>query len=276
MDTSSNYYVYVYIDPRNFEEFYYGKGKGNRKESHLFEVSDSDKVRRINAIKSEGLQPTIKVVAKDLTETEAFLVEKTLIWRLGKNLTNKSSGHFADKFRPHDTFHKDMMGFDYENDVFYINVGDGENRSWEDCKQYGFLSAGQHPKWSKPIRSLKRGDVVVAYLKNCGYVGVGKVLGQAVKPNQFNYGAIPLSQLQLVQPGIFFNESNENSEYLVPINWIKTLDRQNALWERNSKLFTTALIKASLQKQPLTQKFLEHKFELSFEDLLSENSKPIC
>jgi len=23
----SNYYVYVYIDPRNFEEFYYGKGK---------------------------------------------------------------------------------------------------------------------------------------------------------------------------------------------------------------------------------------------------------
>ena len=28
---SSEYYVYVYIDPRNFEEFYYGKGKGKRK-----------------------------------------------------------------------------------------------------------------------------------------------------------------------------------------------------------------------------------------------------
>jgi hypothetical protein len=28
----NDYYVYVYIDPRNFEEFYYGKGRGNRKE----------------------------------------------------------------------------------------------------------------------------------------------------------------------------------------------------------------------------------------------------
>ena len=28
----SQYYVYVYIDPRNFEEFYFGKGKGSRKE----------------------------------------------------------------------------------------------------------------------------------------------------------------------------------------------------------------------------------------------------
>ena len=25
-----DYYVYVYIDPRNHEEFYYGKGKGSR------------------------------------------------------------------------------------------------------------------------------------------------------------------------------------------------------------------------------------------------------
>ena len=33
------FYVYVYIDPRNFEEFYYGKGKGNRKVAHLSDDS---------------------------------------------------------------------------------------------------------------------------------------------------------------------------------------------------------------------------------------------
>lgn len=33
--SASDYYVYVYIDPRNYEEFYYGKGKGNRKDAHL-------------------------------------------------------------------------------------------------------------------------------------------------------------------------------------------------------------------------------------------------
>ena len=38
-----DYYVYVYIDPRNFEEFYYGKGKGSRKNAHHSGVSDSEK-----------------------------------------------------------------------------------------------------------------------------------------------------------------------------------------------------------------------------------------
>lgn len=102
---NSNYYVYVYIDPRNFEEFYYGKGKENRKEAHIHDVSDSEKVNRIKDIGKAGLSPIIKVIAKDLTEHEAFLVEKTLIWKLGKTLTNISSGHFSEKFRPHNTMH---------------------------------------------------------------------------------------------------------------------------------------------------------------------------
>ena len=44
---SANYYVYVYIDPRSYEEFYYGKGKGARKDAHLSDVGDSAKVTRI-------------------------------------------------------------------------------------------------------------------------------------------------------------------------------------------------------------------------------------
>lgn len=273
-NTASNYYVYVYIDPRNFEEFYYGKGRGSRKDSHLTDVTESDKVRRINAIKSEGLLPIIKIIAKDLSQDEAFLVEKTLIWRLGRNLTNVSSGNFADKFRPHDTFHKDLMGFDYENDAYYVNIGEGEHRSWEDCRRYGFLSAGQHPKWSKPIRSLKRGDVAVAYLKNYGYVGVGKVYGEAVRPSQFRCNGKPLPRQELAQPGIFINDENENSEYLIPIHWIRAVDRNNAKWEPKNRLFTTALVKASLQKQTDTQRFLETQFDISFENLLSSDESP--
>ena len=53
----SDYYVYVYIDPRNFEEFYYGKGKGSRKDAHLGDTNDSAKARRIAEIKREGLAP---------------------------------------------------------------------------------------------------------------------------------------------------------------------------------------------------------------------------
>ena len=49
-----DYYVYVYIDPRNFEEFYYGKGSGARKMEHLKDAGDSEKARRIRAIKAAG------------------------------------------------------------------------------------------------------------------------------------------------------------------------------------------------------------------------------
>ena len=60
---NQNYYVYVYIDPRNFEEFYYGKGKGNRKESHLHDKNENDKAKRIREIQKERMEPIIKVIA---------------------------------------------------------------------------------------------------------------------------------------------------------------------------------------------------------------------
>ena len=79
-----NFYVYVYIDPRNFEEFYYGKGKGDRKNAHLDDTADTAKTKRIADIKKEGLEPIIRVIARGLSENDALLVEKTLLWKLGK------------------------------------------------------------------------------------------------------------------------------------------------------------------------------------------------
>ena len=53
--SNNNYYVYVYIDPRNHEEFYYGKGIGSRKDARLRDSSDNEKAKQIAAIKKEGL-----------------------------------------------------------------------------------------------------------------------------------------------------------------------------------------------------------------------------
>ena len=88
MKIVDDYYVYVYIDPRNFEEFYYGKGKGDRKDAHLGDTSDTEKANRIAKIKKAGLQPIIRVIARGLKEDEALLVEKTLLWKLGRLTTN--------------------------------------------------------------------------------------------------------------------------------------------------------------------------------------------
>ena len=263
-----NYYVYVYIDPRNLEEFYYGKGKDNRKEAHLKGNDDSEKTKIIKEIQKEGLQPIIKVIARNLTESEALLVEKTLIWKLGKNLTNVSPGHFADNFRPHNKYHLNLSGFDFEKGLFYVNIGEGEHRCWEDCKKYGFLSAGQDKKWSDPLRTLNKGDIVVAYLKGHGYVGIGRVVNEAVPVNDFKFENKSLKEYKLKIPNIFENSDNDKSEYLVKIDWICSVEKSEAKWKKKSNLFTTQLIKASLDNQFQTIEFIQKEFGINIKELL--------
>jgi len=266
----NNYYVYVYIDPRNFEEFYYGKGKDNRKNAHLHDESDTEKTKIIKDIQKEGCEPIIKVIARGLSENEAYLIEKTLIWKLGRNLANVSSGHFIDKFRPHNSFHLNLNGFDFENGIFYINVGEGETRTWEDCRTFGFLSAGQGKQWSDPIRLLNSGDIVVAYLKRRGYVGVGKVIDKAKKVLDFRFEEKSLKTQNLLNQDLFKNSDNENSEYLVKIEWVKSFPADEAKWKANQGLFTTQLIKASLERQTKTIKFIETEFGIDFRKIMNE------
>src|SRR5436309_706366 len=135
-----DHYVYVYIDPRNNEEFYYGKGKGSRKDAHLSSDTDTEKTKRIAAIRKDGLEPIIRVVARGLTNEEALLVEKAYLHRLGRSLTNISSGYYADKFRPHNKLHVELSGFDYQSGVYYFNIGQGPHRQWSDCRKFEFIS----------------------------------------------------------------------------------------------------------------------------------------
>ena len=271
------YYVYVYIDPRNFEEFYYGKGTGDRKNAHLSDNKDSEKVKRIAAIRTARLSPIIKVIAKDLTEHDALLIEKTLIWKLGKTLDNISSGHFADHFRPHNTMHQELAHFDFKNGLYYVNVGDDPKthaRSWEDCKKHGFLAAGQGPGFSDPIRKLEVGDIVVAYLKryrsngkvNGGFVGIGRVTNKAIRAKDFKIKDKLLSTYNdLESTGLFNNCQNEaNSDYMVKVEWISSVNREDAKFKSKAGLFTTAIVLASLQNQPITKKYLEEEFKIVF------------
>ncbi len=269
MSESSDYYVYVYIDPRNFEEFYYGKGTRDRKYAHLNDENDNEKTNRIKEIREAGLEPIIKVIAKDLTETEAFLVEKTLIWKLGRTLTNVSSGRFVDKFRPHNKMHMDLYSFDYHNGIYYFNVGEGPHRTWIDCKRYGFLSAGQGKIWGEQIQALREGDVVVAYLSKKGYVGVGVVIERAVIAKDFRIDGKRLDQLDLVSKRMMENADDpEKAEYLARVEWKASCNASEAKWVRNKGLFTTRMARASLQNQKDTIDFVSSAFNIDLESLL--------
>lgn len=271
----NDYYVYVYIDPRNHEEFYYGKGSGSRKESHLQDESDTEKTRRIKAIQDQGLKPIVRVIAANLDEQEALLIESTLIWKFERTLTNKVSGHFSERFRPQDTLHKHLPGFDYENDIYYVNVGEGSHRDWIDCNRYGFLSAGgENPRWKKQLLRLLKGDVVAAYLADHGYVGIGIVTEQAVPMKEFIVDGVPLSQHSLAQPGMLERMDDiELTDYVVRIKWVKTVDKEQAFFKPKSGLLTTQQIRATLSRNPTTISFLEESFNIRIEDLLSESHR---
>ena len=263
-----DYYVYVYIDPRSFEEFYYGKGRGSRKEAHLTSATDTEKTARIVAIRAAGLQPIIRVVARDLSESEALLIEKTLLWKLGKQLTNISSGHFAEKFRPHDTMHLELSGFDFKSGVYYFNVGEGPHRLWVDYKKYGFISAGQGKQWGEAISGFREGDIFAAYLKGKGFVGIGRITARALPIRDAKIKNRPLIDHELVCKNMSDNiHSNELCEYVALVDWIVAVDAEGAKWKKNSNLYTTTHVRASLDGQPNTKAFLEAQFGVSFGDL---------
>lgn len=266
-----NYYVYVYIDPRNNEEFYYGKGCGNRQSSHLKDKRDSATVRRIKAIQKEEEKPIIKIIAADLTEEQAYLVESTLIWKFGKNLTNAVSGIFASKFRPHNTLHKDLPGFDFDQGIYLVNVGECCYRCWKDSRKYGFLSAGHGRKYSEQLERLQSGDMVVAFLNKHGYVGVGVVQESLVCVKDFKYRGMELRKCKLTQPNIFENADNpDESDYLVKVEWKKTVDSSKAKWRSKAGLFSTRLVCASLANQTKTLKFLEDEFRIKFQNYIRD------
>ena len=268
MTGRSDYYVYVYIDPRNYEEFYYGKGTGSRKNSHLKQQGESFKTKRINEIRLEGLEPIVRVIAKGLTEPQALLVEKTLLWKLGKQLTNVSGGGFSEHFRPHDYLHRLLPGFDYNHGFYYYNVGEGEHRCWEDYTRYNFISAGQGKRWRDAIGGFNEGDLFAAYLKGCGYVGIGQIHAKAQMINKVLLNNKPMLTHSLQRNMAKNCDNAEKSEYVCLVDWIAHVPRGQAKWKAKSNLYTTPLVRASLDAQPDTIHFLEKEFNFSIEQLM--------
>ena len=118
---------------------------------------------------------------------------------------------------------------------FAVTLGEGPHRNWEDCRRYGFVSGGQGIWYSRSLKQLFRGARVFVMIPGKGYVGVGTVVDPAVAVKEFMVESDGQTK-QLLDLPLHASMMAENAddpdlaEYLVRVEWIKTVPAANAYW----------------------------------------------
>lgn len=120
---------------------------------------------------------------------------------------------------------------------FYVSFGEGEHRSWDDARTYGFVSGGGGKWYSQTLDLLQPGARVFVCIPHKGYVGVGEVVAPSVPVNDakvlVNGAEVPLLEAPLKAPKMDdFAGDAEKSEHVVLISWTKTLPADQAVWEK--------------------------------------------
>ncbi len=120
------------------------------------------------------------------------------------------------------------------NGEFYFNFGADESRSWEDAIKYGFVSAGGGTWYTGTTKNLVKGNRIWVKLPHQGYVGVGIVTEEAIpaKDAMINVGGIqtPFFDLPLMA-SYFKNAPEEEAEWIVQVDWQKTVPQNEAISE---------------------------------------------
>lgn len=147
---------------------------------------------------------------------------------------------------------------------FYVSLGEGEHRNWDDCARYGFVSAGQGKWYSSTLHLLFPGARVFVCIPKTGYVGVGTVIEKAIPVRQFmvdaNGGKKPLLEMALEAPHMDENaDDQELSEYVVRIQWVRTETRDSAVWEKG--MFANQNSACKLRNRYTLERLYRH-FEL--------------
>jgi hypothetical protein len=146
---------------------------------------------------------------------------------------------------------------------YFVNVGEGQERNWDDCRNYGFLAAGQGEKYSKAMKKLMPDNLVFAYMGGRGYVGFGKVTQPAMMVRDFTPEGLGkrLLDLPLEQPNICQNKDDPAlSDWAVDVKWEKTFPREEA--KRFPGIFANPNI-VCLLRDAATVEFLRKEFGIT-------------
>lgn len=122
---------------------------------------------------------------------------------------------------------------------WYASFGSEDGgRSWEDARDYGFVSAGGGEWYSRTLKSLPLGARVMVCIPSKGYVGVGEVTGDAVPFNEAEVERdgqltrLSALDLQGTYPHSPSPGGSDTREWVVPMRWIETLPESAAFWKK--------------------------------------------
>jgi hypothetical protein len=151
----------------------------------------------------------------------------------------------------------------WNNRDFYVNFQEGESRNWEDARKYGFVSAGGGTWYRKTLFNLFVGARIFVNHPGLGYIGVGIVKDGAKPVKDFfvtlNGKEIPILEAHLNGKIGKQADDPELTEYLVKVEWIKTVPLKSAYWETG--FFATQHTVSKLRNKFTLDKLTAH-FEL--------------
>ena len=124
------------------------------------------------------------------------------------------------------------------NGEYYVSFGVNDNRDWNEAVKYGFICGGGGLWYSNTLSLLEPGARVWVNIPATGYVGVGRVTGSRVPVEEFTTTNdagenVPITALPLKIANSMKSTVNpDKAEYLVRVNWIKTVPISKAIKER--------------------------------------------
>ena len=137
---------------------------------------------------------------------------------------------------------------------FYVVLGGVADDRWPIASRYGLLNAGGGSWYWKPLRNLKPGHRVFAYVSGAGYVGIGIVTGEIVLARDARVEVAGELQSLLDQPELTswmreraLSDDPEQAERVVPVEWLDTRPLDEAVWEKG--LFASQLTACKLRDE---------------------------
>ena len=144
---------------------------------------------------------------------------------------------------------------------FYVSFGEGDYRSWEDARKYGFVSAGGGKWYSGTLSLLTPGARVFVCIPKVGYVGVGEVVDTAAAADEFTVEVdgekMPILEAPTKAPELDHHIGNpEQCEYFVRVDWIKAIPSSEAIWEKG--MFANQNSACKLRNKFTIERLTEH------------------